>query len=155
MNYCPSCTSELQRTSVAAIELVQCAPCAGILVGWAGLEQLFASAPKSEALIAYVAGLNSSDHQGPVRNHPVCPVCRRAFTARRLKKSVTAFYYCEAHGAMFDTSTLTLLLTGVVSGIAPDTTVAAAAATSSDDDSWFEGGTVLELVVDVLNGLLD
>ena len=152
MNYCPSCTNEMQRVTIAGIELVQCVPCAGVLVPWSGLEQLFASVPKSEALIAHLEGLSSSEVAGPLRNHATCPRCRKVLTARHLGKSVAPFYYCEAHGAMFDALTLKRLFHGVLTGAAP---LVSGKASSSDDSSIVDVGDVLELVVDALTGLLD
>lgn len=152
MNYCPSCTNEMQRITIAGIDLVQCAPCAGILVPWSGLEQLFASVPKSEVLIEHLEGLSSSDDVGPVRNHATCPCCRKVLSARRLGKSVAPFYYCDAHGAMFDVITLNRLLHGVLTGTAP---LVGGKASSGSDSSIVDVGDVLELVVDALTGLLD
>jgi Zn-finger nucleic acid-binding protein len=169
MNYCPSCTNEMQRVTIAGVAMVQCVPCAGVLVGWSGLEQLFVGQRQQQveccaALIKHLEGLGSSDATGPVRNYAMCPRCRKLLTARHLGKSVAPFYYCEAHGAMFDSVTLNRLLGCVLTGL-PPVGLANDRSTSSIAESVLDSGVdvdpvelgvgILELVVDALTGLLD
>ncbi len=169
MNYCPSCTNEMQRVAVAGVELVQCVPCVGILVPWQGLEQLFVGQRQQqveccEALIKHLQGLGSSDAAGPVCNGTMCPRCRKLLTARKLGKSVASFYYCEAHGAMFDSVTLNRLLHCVLTGLLPasrtnDSSTSSIAEivldSGVDVDPVELGVGILELVGDALTGLLD
>lgn len=159
MRYCPTCTQAMQRQRAHDFEFAFCKSCAGVFIAWVDLQALCIGAPELQQarcadLTTFLDGFDSSDRNGPVHNGSVCPVCRNELSAQRLGKRVEPFYYCQAHGAMFDTASLRRLLGALGQSSALATHEKNVKSESSGD--WFEGGAIiLEVFFDAITGWWD